>query len=219
MAEPTGSTPRRSRWRISKRSSRVPFDVLESGRRHGRRSPGQILLITLIVVPALLLVWRVVVLGVLDAHFGSGYDDRRFDALESRFDHRQAAFTEADARMREMLAAHPRAERIGWSQALICVRDAGRADSCKPTTPQDRAVYGALRDVDVITRQSRDEGRTFFRFYGDDPPRYTIVHAPDGADMAAYTEDRGFRSTRPLKPGWTILGPIPDVEREDDRWE
>ncbi|WP_399094877.1 hypothetical protein ACGH2B_26455 [Streptomyces sp. BBFR2] len=68
-------------------------------------------------------------------------------------------------------------------------------------------------------RQSKDDGRTFFRFYGDDPPRYTIMHAPDGTDAAAYAEDRGFRSTRSLKPGWTALGPIPDIDREDDQWE
>jgi hypothetical protein len=79
---------------------------------------------------ALFLAWRVVVFGALEAHFGSGYDDRRFDKLETQFDHRQAAFAKADARMRELLAAHPQAERIDWSQALICGRDAGRAEAC-----------------------------------------------------------------------------------------
>ncbi|WP_399094874.1 hypothetical protein ACGH2B_26450 [Streptomyces sp. BBFR2] len=82
----------------------IPFDALELERRYGRRSPGQVLLLTLIVVSALLLVWRVVVFGALEAHFGSGYDDRRFDVLETQFNHRQTAFAKADARMREVLA-------------------------------------------------------------------------------------------------------------------
>ncbi|MFI0976250.1 hypothetical protein ACH4SP_04370 [Streptomyces sp. NPDC021093] len=81
------------------------------------------------------------------------------------------------------------------------------------------AFGDALRGVDVIVRQSKDDGRTFFRFYGDDPPRYTIMHVSDGTDVAAYAKDRGFRSTRSLKPGWTLLGPIPEVHREDDQWQ
>jgi len=197
----------------------VLSDAAESLRPRRRRSPSRILFVTAIVGVALFLVWRLVVFGVLEAHFGIGFDDRRFDELQTRFEHRQAAFAEADARMRELVAAHPRAERIGWSQALICIRDAGRADACKPTTPRDRATYGALRGVDVIVHQSKDKGRTFFRCYGDDPPRYTIMHASAGADVDAYAEDRGFRSTRPLKPGWAILGPIPDVHRENDQWQ
>ncbi|MFF5251351.1 hypothetical protein ACFY4K_04725 [Streptomyces leeuwenhoekii] len=194
-------------------------DAPELERRLRRRSPGRIVLVTLIVVAALILAWRVVVLGALEAHFGSGFDDRRFDELETEFDHRQPAFAQAGARMRELAAAHPQAERIAWSLALICVRDAGRAEACKPTTPRDRATYETLPGVDVIVHQSKDAGRTFFRFYGDDPPRYTIMHASDGTDVAAYAKDHGFRSTRPLKPGWVILGPIPDVDREDDQWQ
>jgi hypothetical protein len=176
-------------------------------------------LVTLIVVAALILAWRVVVFGALETHFGSGFDDRRFDRLEAEFAHRQRAFARADARMRQLAAAHPRAERIGWSLALICVRDPGRAESCRPTTVRDQATYEALGGVDVIVRQSRDTGRTFFLFHGDDPPRYTIMHASDGTDTAAYAKDRGFRGTRSLKPGWVILGPIPDVDREDDQWQ
>jgi hypothetical protein len=193
-------------------------DAPEPERRLRRRSPGRIVLVTLIVVTALILAWRVVVLGALEAHFGSGFDDRRFDDLETAFDHRQPAFARADARMRELAAAHPRARRIAWSLGLICVRDAGRAEACEPTTPRDQAAYKDLPGVDVIVRQTKDAGRTFFRFYGDDPPRYTIMHASDGTDVAAYAEDHGFRSTRSLKPGWAILGPISDVDREEDQW-
>ncbi|MFI6090614.1 hypothetical protein [Streptomyces sp. NPDC051218] len=194
-------------------------DALELERRLRRRSPGRIVLVTLIVVAALILAWRVVAFGALEKYFGSGFDDRRFDKLETEFDHRRRAFAQADARMRELAAAHPRAERIGWSLALICVRDAGRAESCEPTTPRDQATYEALGGVDVIVRQSKDDGRTFFRSYADDPPRYTIMHAHDGTDVAAYANDRGFRSTRSLKPGWVILGPIPDVDRENAQWQ
>ncbi|MEV5886647.1 hypothetical protein AB0L74_28820 [Streptomyces sp. NPDC052020] len=162
----------------------VRSDALERERRLRRRSPGRIVLVTLIVVAALFLAWRVVVSGALEAHFGSGFDDRRFDEPETEFDHRKTAFAQADARMRELAAAHPRAGRIAWSLALICVRDAGRTEACEPTTARDQATYEALPGVDVIVRQSKDDGRTFFRFHGDDPPRYTIMHAPDGTDVA-----------------------------------
>ncbi|MHC5257578.1 hypothetical protein ACYSUO_06820 [Streptomyces sp. UC4497] len=194
-------------------------DALELERRRRRRSPGRVLLVTLIVVAALFLAWRVVVIGVLEAHFGSGFDDRRFDKLETEFDRREAAFAKADARMRALVAAHPRAERITWIPEVICVRDTGRPEACRPTTRQDRAAYGALWGVDVIVHQSKDKGRTFFRFYGNDPPRYTIMHASEGTDAESYAEDHGFRSTRSLKPGWTILGPIEDLDREDAQWQ
>ncbi|WP_020672468.1 hypothetical protein [Amycolatopsis nigrescens] len=197
----------------------LPPDALESRRRQWRRSPGRVLLVALLVVAALFLAWRVVVIGSLEAHFGSGYDDRRFDKLETKFEHGQVAFAEADARMREVLAAHPQAERISWIPALICVREAGRAEACTPTTPQDQATYEGLPGVDVVVHQSKDAGRVFFRCYGDDPPRYTIMHASDGTDVTTYAEDRGFRSTRSLKPGWAVLGPIPDLDREDDQWQ
>lgn len=181
--------------------------------------PGRILLVTLVVVATLFLAWRVAVISSLEAYFGSGYDDRRFDKLETQFDDRQAAFTKADARMRELVAAHPQAERIGWSLAWICVRDSGQAEACKPTTPDDQATFAALRGADVIVRQAKDEGCTFFRFYGDDPPRYTIMHVPDGTDVEAFAADRGLRSSRALEPGWALLGPIPDVDREDEQWQ
>ncbi|MGP3776131.1 hypothetical protein ACTWJ8_35420 [Streptomyces sp. SDT5-1] len=172
------------------------------------------------MVTALFLAWQVIVLGVLETHFGSGYDDRRFDTLEARFEHRQEAFAEADARMSELAAVHPRAERIGWSLALICVREPGRAaDSCKPTSARDKARYESLGGVDVIVRQSHDKHRTFFRFYADDPPRYTLLHAPADTDVSSYAADRGFRTTRSLTSGWTLLGPIPDVHREDEQWQ
>ena len=187
--------------------------------RGRRRSPGRILLVTLIVMAMLFLAWRVAVVGALEAHFGSGFDDRRFDKLETEFDHRQAAFGKAEARMRELVAAHPQAERIGWSMAWICVRDAGQAEACKPTTPDDQATYGALWGTDVIVHQAKDEGRTFFRVYGNDPPRYTIMHVADGTDVEAFADDRGFRSSRALEPGWALLGPIPDLDRENEQWQ
>jgi hypothetical protein len=197
----------------------IPSDAVASQRRGGRRSPGRVLLVTLIAVATLFLASRVAVVLSLVTHFSSGYDDRQFDKLETQFDHRQAAFAKADARMRELAAAHPQAERIAWTLALICVRDAGQAEACKPTTPEDQATFAALRGADVIVHQAKDDGRAFFRFYGDDPPRYTIMHAPDGTDVKAYAEDRGFRGSRALKPGWAILGPIPDEDREDEQWQ
>ncbi|WP_328630887.1 hypothetical protein [Streptomyces sp. NBC_00356] len=197
----------------------VRSDALELERRRWRRSPGGVLLVALIVVAALFLAWRVVVLGLLETHFGSGYDDGRFDKLQTEFDRRSSAFAKADDRMRELAAAHPRAERITWIPAVICVRDAGRPESCKPTSAEDQATYRALWGVDVIVRQSKDKGHTFFRLYGNDPPRYTIMHASEDTDAEEYAADRDFRSTRSLKPGWTILGPIDDLDREDAQWQ
>ncbi len=179
----------------------------------GRRSPVRIVLVTLIVVAALVVAWRVAVLGALGLHFGSGFDKKRFDRLESEFDGSQAAFAQADARMRELVAAHPRATRISWTWASICV-----GSVCEPVTAQDKAIYLALPAADKILYQSKDAGRTFFKFFNQDPPRYTIMHAPDDTDPAAWAEERGFRSSRSLTPGWVILGPIPDLDRENDQW-
>ncbi|WP_203663033.1 hypothetical protein [Actinocatenispora rupis] len=191
--------------------------------RFGRGSPLRVVLVAapvvLVVVVAVLVAWRVLVFGMLELHFGAGFDARRFDTLESQFDHRRTAFARADARMRQLAAAHPRAERIAWTMAMICVRDAGRAETCASPSPRDRATYDGLWGVDVIVRQSHDRGRTFFKLYGEDPPRYTIMRAPDGTDVDEYADDRGFRSTRDLTPGWTILGPIPDLDRENAQWQ
>ncbi|WIM92696.1 hypothetical protein ACTOB_004649 [Actinoplanes oblitus] len=181
--------------------------------RRGRRSPVRIVLVTLIVVAALVVAWRGAVLGALELHFGSGFDKKRFDRLESEFDRSPAAFTQADARMRELVAAHPQAPRVSWTRALVCV-----GDVCEHATAKDKAIYEALPDVDLIVYQSKDSGRTFFRLFMQDPPRYTIMHAPGDTDPAAWAENRGFRSIRSLTPGWVILGPIPDVDRENDQW-
>ena len=184
-----------------------------------RRSPVRILLVTLIALATLFLAFRVAVIASLEVHFGSGFDHRRFDKLETEFDNTQAAFSEAEGRMRELAAAHPQAERIVWTRAWICVRDAGRAEVCQRPTPDDEAMYLALPSTDRIVRQAKDQERTFFCFYGEDPPRYTIMHAPDGTDVKAFAKDRGFRSTRSLGQGWVLLGPIPDLDRENEQWQ
>lgn len=183
-------------------------------RRRWLRSPIGVLVVVLLVGAGLFLAWRVVVFGSLELHFGSGYDKKRFDKLEHRFEQGQEAYARADARMRELAAAHPQAERISWSRPWICVREPGRADDCKPATPEDEATYLALGGVDVIVHQAKDAGRTFFRFYGEEPPRYTIMNAAGDPDPETYADDRGFRSTRSLTPGWTILGPIPEIDLE-----
>lgn len=205
---------------------------VESQRRGWRRSPGRVLLVmlvTLIVVATLFAAWHVAVFLSLGAHFGSGFDARRFDKLETEFNRDPAAFIAADARMRELVAAHPHAERITWTLPTICVHQAGQPEGpgpgrtiygCEPTNPDDRATFAALPPYAyLIIHQAKDPGRTFFRFYHEDPPVYTIMHASDGTDMEAYAEDRGFRSSRALKPGWALLGPIPDLDREDEQWQ
>ncbi|MFE9839117.1 hypothetical protein ACFYP4_28870 [Streptomyces sp. NPDC005551] len=186
-----------------------------------RRSPGRVLVVTLLVVTAGYLAWRVAVLAGLEAHFGSGFDEQRFNRLQQEYDRREDAFARADARMRKLVAEHPRAERIDWSRYRTCVREPGRpSDTCTTTPPRDQKVYDALWGVSVILHQRKDEGRTFYRFYHEDPPRYTIMRAPeDTAEEAEeYADAHGFRSTRPLGPGWTILGPIDDISREEKQF-
>ncbi|WP_327632794.1 hypothetical protein OHB24_22630 [Kribbella sp. NBC_00482] len=184
-----------------------------------RRSPVRIVLVTLIVVAALFLAFRVAVFGSLALYFGSGFDHRRFDKLETEFDHTRPAFGKAEARMRELVAAHPQAERIVWTRAWTCVRDAGRAEACQRTTPEDQTTFLALPSADRIVHQAKDQERTFFCFYGEDPPRYTIMHMPEGTHVDEFADDRGFRSTRSLESGWVLLGPIPDLDRENEQWQ
>ncbi|MEV4254260.1 hypothetical protein AB0J52_13995 [Spirillospora sp. NPDC049652] len=149
------------------------------------------------------------------------FDARRFDKLEKRFDDTRAAFVKAEARMRELAAARPHAEQVVWSGTLVCTREGGRPllGDCKPTSPADRATFAALPSADRIVYQVKDPGRVFFRFYGEDPPRYTIMRAAEGTNLKAYAKERGFRTRRALEPGWTILGPISDVARETEQWD
>jgi hypothetical protein len=91
------------------------------------------------------LAWRVAVLAGLEAHFGSGFDEQRFNRLQQEYDRREDAFARADARMRKLTAEHPRAERIDWSGYRTCVREPGRpSDTCTTTPPRDQKVYDAL---------------------------------------------------------------------------
>jgi hypothetical protein len=175
-------------------------------------------LVAVVVVVALVLAWRVAVFRSLEVHFGSGFDARRFDRLEADFTGDRAAFEAAVARMRTPVAAHPGAERIGWSLSLICVRESGQPDACEPAGATDRAAFEGLPNADLVVYQAKDDGLTFFGFYGEDPPRYTIVFASGDTDVERYADQRGFRSSRSLGPGWTVLGPIPDVTREAEQW-
>lgn len=176
------------------------------------------MLIAVLIVAALVLAWWVAVFWSLEAHFGSGFDARRFDRLEADFTRDRAAFEAAAARMRTLAAVHSGAERIGWSLALICVREPGRADACEPTGAADRATFGSLPNADVVVYQAKDDGLTFFGLFGNDPPRYTIVFASGDRNVERFADQRGFRSSRSLGPGWTVLGPIPDETRETEQW-
>lgn len=88
-----------------------------------RRSPGRILVVTLLVVTAGYLAWRVAVLAGLEAYFGGGFDEQRFNRLQQ-----------------------------------------------------------------------------------------------EAEEAEEYADAHGFRSTRPLGPGWTILGPIDDIGREEKQF-
>jgi hypothetical protein len=67
-----------------------PSDPAASQQPGGRRSPGRVLLIKLIVVATLFLARPIAAVLSLVTHFSSGSDDRRFDELETEFDRGQA---------------------------------------------------------------------------------------------------------------------------------
>jgi hypothetical protein len=193
----------------------APSDTVGDRARSRGRSLVRALLLALLAVAVLVIAWEAVVFLSVRDHFRSGFDDRRFDRLEADFDRDRAAFVAAGSRMRELVAAHPDAVRIGWSLMLICDREQARpADACERTGAADQAAFRALPNVDVVVHQAKDDGKVFLRFYGNDPPRYTIMSAPGDTDA----DDRGFRSHRALESGWTMLGPIPDEDRESEQW-
>jgi hypothetical protein len=188
-----------------------------------RWPPGRMLPIlysVLVVATVLALAWYLLLSSSFSAHFGSDLDDRRFDELETEFERDHAAFLAAEKRMRELVAAHPDAARIGWSLSLICVRDPNPTtdDACDETGTADQALFEALPDVDVVVHQGKDDGLLFFRFFANDPPDYTIMLSSRDVDPLAFANDRGFRAARELEPGWAILGPIEDIDRADEQW-
>lgn len=195
----------------------VRSDSFESLRGR-RRSPARILLVTLLVVAVLVLVWWGVVVRLLGVTFGSGFDAKRLDALEAEFRRDPSAFRDVDARMQGLVAEHPGAERITWTRNQVCVRDAAGKRTCEEASAADQEAFVALPSANVVLYQEQDERFTFVRFFQDDPPRLTVMHAPPGVDGAEYADEHGFREARDLGAGWTLLGPIPDAARERDQF-
>jgi hypothetical protein len=197
----------------------VPSDGGPStGGRPRRGWAVRVTLVAALVAAALVIAWASAVWDAFEANFGSGFDERRFDALEAGFDDDPAAFTAVATRMQELVAVHPGATRIGWSLNHVCVRSSTGEDTCEDTGAADQALFERLPSTDVVVHHAKDPGRTFFCFFGDDPPRYTVMYAPGDGDPQRFADDRGFRRTREVGPGWTLLGPIPDMRRETEQW-
>ncbi|GAB3254696.1 hypothetical protein GCM10027456_30900 [Kineosporia babensis] len=147
-------------------------------------------------------------------------DRRRFDQLEAQFEEHREAFVAGRARMRQLVAANPRAEQIVWSRTQICVHRAppppdgpqpdppARGEPCRP------AALEQLPGIATVTYQAKDPGRTYFRFTA---ARYTLMYSAAG-DSSGFARARGFRSSRDLEHGWTLLGPIAHPEQERSQW-
>ncbi|MBO0921984.1 hypothetical protein J1G42_14250 [Cellulomonas sp. zg-ZUI222] len=178
----------------------------------------RVALVAVLVVVALATAVAYLAFDALEANLGSGVDERRLDALETGFEHDPAAFERAAARMQELVAEHPGAAEIAWTLALVCARSSTGDDVCEDAGAADRALFARLpRNAYLVEHQAKDPGRTFFRFFLEDPPTYTVMYAPGDADPQRFADDRGFRAHRALEPGWTLLGPVPDDQRETEQ--
>ena len=197
-----------------------PSDIAEPQRWW--RSPARILLIALLVAIVLILGRWAAAFFALGAQFGWGYDQRQFDDLEAAFERDPSVFAAVDAQMREYVDEHPDAVRISWSGERFCAYEPGEnpvTAECEPADKSDQAAYEALPAASSVVSQAKDPGRIFFTFNQNDPPMYRIMRASEDFDVEAYADERGFRATRELTPGWTILGPISDEDLEDQQWE
>ncbi|WP_028046015.1 hypothetical protein [Cellulomonas sp. URHE0023] len=184
-----------------------------------RRQAVRVALVAMLLVVAVLIGRAALALYALDANLGGGVDESRFDALEAGFDHDPGAFDAAAARMQELVAAHPEATRVGWSLALVGVSSSAGDDVFEDAGAADQALFAGLpHEAYVVVHQAKDPDRTFFRFFHDPGPSYTVMYAPEDADPQRFADDRGFDGYRSLGPGWTLLGPIPDDQRESEQW-
>jgi hypothetical protein len=150
-------------------------------------------------------------------------DDARFDELQAAFTAEPAVFEAAVDVMAALVADEPTAARIGYSLSLVCVLPEGKTRAsveadCRETDAAEEAVFRALPNTNGIVYQAKDGERHIFRFSLDQPPSYHIMCAPGDNDPGAFADDRGFRSSRFLGAGWSLLGPIPDLEDRNAQW-
>lgn len=170
---------------------------------------------SLVVAFGALVVVVVIVVSVFSAF--RGMHDDRFDEIETGFGEHQAAFEAAVDRMAGWAAEHPDAVRIVWNQALVCVTDAGSGEQCTDTSTQEKAAFRQLARARVVW-QAKDEGRVFFGFNFEDPPMQYLMYDPDDRDPREYAATQGFRWGRMIGDGWSLLGHIPDDEKESSMW-
>lgn len=162
----------------------------------------------------------VVVVAIVVSVFSAfrGMHDDRFDEIEAGFGEHQAAFEAAVDRMAGWAAEHPDAVRIGWTQSLVCVTDAGSGAQCTDTSSQERAAFRQLTRATRAVWQAKDDGRVFFAFNVQNPPIQYLMYDPHDRDPRAFADAHGFRWGRMIGDGWSLLGDIPDDEKESSMW-
>lgn len=171
---------------------------------------------SLVLAVGALVVVVAIVASVLSAL--RGMDDKRFDEIETGFEEHRTAFEAAVDRMAGWAAERPDAVRIGWTQSLVCVTDTGRAKQCTDTSMQERAAFRQLAGATRAVWQAKDDGRVFFAFNVQNPPIQYLMFDPDDRDPRAYAAAQGFRWGRSIGDGWSLLGEIPDVEKQSSMW-
>lgn len=148
----------------------------------------------------------------------ASFDNRSFDRLEVSFDESAVEFDAAAELMRDQLADVPDIEWASWSFTRWCVTRLNQPQECRDVSPEEEAVFNPLPNPAVIRYQAKDGDRIFFRFNVNDPPQYHVMHQGERLEQSDFVADRGFRSSRELGDGWTILGPIPEEEDFFEQW-
>lgn len=94
----------------------------------------------------------------------------------------------------------------------------GESMACADTDADDQELFQALPNVSTVVFQRKDPTKVFFRLHTEDPPVFHFMYAPDESDPAAYAQAAGFRASRQLDDGWTVLGPIDDQNDYDTQF-
>lgn len=150
---------------------------------------------------------------------GSGQDKRRFDDVEAAFDADPSAFTAAAAHLDELRTENPGAQEVSWGLGVTYVADADGRDIWGDATPAEAQLFDPLPGTtNTVFAYAKDPGRVFFSFNHEDPPMVYLMYAPDDSDPGAFAAERGFRSSRVIGDGWTLLGEIDDRDRRMEQF-